>query len=243
VIFFKNSMFELDCVSQMEFKIDRVGILDRDNVGLVCRLAPRAAPNSPLVVATTHLLYNPKRDDIRLAQTALLLAEVDRLATPPLEAADRSYLPVLLTGDLNSDPASAVLQLLANGSVRYQGLRQGRGRRMPDKLLPDSLGLSDSCQWQVKLEQRGRGPEFKVGSGGFHHGFGLRSAYPPGPGVSTFQDEWTLVDYLFHSGSPRLQLAARVKLPGPAELRGRCLPGLPCPSDHLPLVADYLLSP
>ena len=36
--------------------------------------------HSPILVATTHLLYNPKRTDIRLAQSALLLAELDRVA-------------------------------------------------------------------------------------------------------------------------------------------------------------------
>jgi protein angel len=32
------------------------------------------------VVATTHLLYNPKRHDVKLAQMQILLAEVERIA-------------------------------------------------------------------------------------------------------------------------------------------------------------------
>jgi len=244
VIFFRSSMFALDTVSEMEYKIPRVSVLDRDNVGLVCRLTPLQQPCSPLVVATTHLLYNPKRDDIRLAQIALLLAEVDRLATPPSSAASSDYLPTILTGDLNADPTSPVFQLLATGSVQYAGQRNRGGRALPSKLLPDALGLSDSCQWQVKLDQRGQGSSFQVGSGGFHHSLGLRSVYPMHPGVSTFQDGWTLVDYIFHSSSPRMQLAAKLRLPTAHQLaRSSKLPSLVCPSDHLPLVADFLLSP
>ena len=57
-----------------------------DNVGLILKLVPLTSSNgttkqhSPILVATTHLLYNPKRTDIRLAQSALLLAELDRVA-------------------------------------------------------------------------------------------------------------------------------------------------------------------
>ena len=34
----------------------------------------------PLLVATTHLLFSPRRREVRLAQTALMLANIDRLA-------------------------------------------------------------------------------------------------------------------------------------------------------------------
>jgi len=240
VIFFRGDIFDLDCVSEMEYRIPRVQVLDRDNVGLVCRLVPRGQADA-LVIATTHLLYNPKREDIRLAQTALLLAEVDRLATRPV-GEEGGYLPTVLTGDFNSEPASLVYQLLATGGVKYQGVCTSRGRRpMPAKLLPDALGLSDSCQWQVKLDQRGQGEKFQVGSGGLHHGLALKSVYPMGPGVSTHQDYWTLVDYIFASRHPALRLAGRLRLPNPAQAER--LPSLASPSDHLPLVADFLLTP
>ena len=34
----------------------------------------------PVLVATTHLLFSPKRREVRLAQTALMLATIDKLA-------------------------------------------------------------------------------------------------------------------------------------------------------------------
>jgi len=244
VIFYKGDMFSLEEVSDLEYKIDRVKLLDRDNIALVCRLIPIKSPTTPLVIGTTHLLYNPKRADIRLCQTAMFLAELDRLA----RTSAGSYLPTIITGDFNSDPLSPATQLLSTGSFQYEGFRSGR-YPMPRKLLPDSLGLSDSCQWEVELEQRGMGGQFSTGSGGFRHKFGLQSVYSAGAGVTTFQDKWTMVDYIMYSTDQarkvesQLKLVARLSLPTERNMqRSPKFPSHICPSDHLPLVAQFLLT-
>ena len=55
----------------------------RDNVGIVCRLIPRGKNDLPaFVVGTTHLLFNPKREDVRLAQMAVFLAGNQRNLSP-----------------------------------------------------------------------------------------------------------------------------------------------------------------
>ena len=46
----------------------------RENIGLVARLVERDDTKSCLIVATTHLLFNKKRVDVRLAQAALFIA-------------------------------------------------------------------------------------------------------------------------------------------------------------------------
>ena len=57
-------------------------ILDRPNVGLIAMLEPVGNQNSKidnrLIVATTHILFNTKRGDIKLAQVRWveLLAQV-----------------------------------------------------------------------------------------------------------------------------------------------------------------------
>ena len=48
--------------------------LNRDNIGLLAKFADRNRPEKLLCVATTHLLYNPRRVDVRLAQIAVMLA-------------------------------------------------------------------------------------------------------------------------------------------------------------------------
>lgn len=59
-----------------------------------------------LIVATTHLLYNPKRGDIKLAQTQLILAEIEKMAYikhNPLTL-QPEYLPIIFAGDMNYSP-------------------------------------------------------------------------------------------------------------------------------------------
>ena len=92
------------------YRQDDIPILNKDNIGLVVCL--RASNGSKLVVATTHLLFNPKRHEIRLAQMVLLLTEVDRVAW---DSQHQQYMPVILTGDLNLQPFSETYNLLSNG--------------------------------------------------------------------------------------------------------------------------------
>lgn len=79
-IYYKRDVFELVDHTSVEYYQPGVSILDRHNVGLVAKLAVRANPSRYLVVATTHLLYNPRRHDVKLAQMQILLAEVERFA-------------------------------------------------------------------------------------------------------------------------------------------------------------------
>lgn len=79
-IYYKRDVFELVDHTTVEYFQPGVSVLDRHNVGLVAKLAVRANPSRYLVVATTHLLYNPRRHDVKLAQMQVLLAEVERFA-------------------------------------------------------------------------------------------------------------------------------------------------------------------
>lgn len=64
----------------MEYNQPGVNVLDRDNVGIILRLAPQKNKEAHLIVSTTHILYNKKRHDVKLAQVHLLLAEIERVA-------------------------------------------------------------------------------------------------------------------------------------------------------------------
>lgn len=79
-VYYKANLFELEDQSSVEFYQPGVSVLDRDNVGVVLRLRLKKSPRHAIVVATTHLLYNQRRSDVKLAQTQLMLAEIDRLA-------------------------------------------------------------------------------------------------------------------------------------------------------------------
>lgn len=116
-------------------------ILDRFNVAVIVKLALKSNPDVEFIVSTTHLLYNPRRDDIRLAQVQVLLAELDRLS---YHSQKSHPLPIILTGDFNFQQSSEGYQLITNGSIK---LDYGYGRDdLADLLLPLHLGITDNCQ-------------------------------------------------------------------------------------------------
>lgn len=110
------------------------------------------------MVATTHLLYNPRRQDVRLAQIQVLLAELDRIATAPHDR----YLPVILTGDFNLQPLSAPYRLLTRGALKYDSLKAKTLERAESSeieksgkiLLPPTLGITDDCRHAHVIEKK-----------------------------------------------------------------------------------------
>ncbi|KAM9013597.1 protein angel homolog 1 isoform 1-T1 [Ara ararauna] len=158
---YKHSRFQLISFSPIEYFRPGLDILNRDNVGLVLLLQPVLPEGldlkavSPLCVANTHVLFNPRRGDIKLAQMALLLAEIDKIA----KTTEGSYYPVILCGDLNSVPDSPLYKFIRNGELSYHGMpawkvsgqedfsQQSYSRRMLAPLWPSSLGVTDNCQY------------------------------------------------------------------------------------------------
>uniref|UniRef100_A0A8C5QDJ8 Endonuclease/exonuclease/phosphatase domain-containing protein n=1 Tax=Leptobrachium leishanense TaxID=445787 RepID=A0A8C5QDJ8_9ANUR len=122
---FKSSRFALLCESHVEYFLPGIHVLNRDNVGLVLLLCPilqeglkEESSYHPVCVANTHLLYNPIRGDIKLAQLALLFAEVDRMS----KTSDGNHHPIILCGDLNATPGSPLYRFIRNGILNYQNL-------------------------------------------------------------------------------------------------------------------------
>ncbi|NWV05484.1 ANGE1 protein, partial [Ptilonorhynchus violaceus] len=158
---YKHSRFQLISLSPIEYFRPGLDVLNRDNVGLVLLLQPVLPEGlglkavSPLCVANTHVLFNPRRGDIKLAQVALLLAEIDKIA----RTTEGSYYPVILCGDLNSVPDSPLYKFIRNGELSYHGMpawkvsgqedfsQQLYSRKLLAPLWPSSLGVTDKCQY------------------------------------------------------------------------------------------------
>lgn len=121
---YKPTRFRLLCASPVEFFRPGLELLNRDNVGLVLLLQPLVPEGlgqvsvAPLCVANTHVLYNPRRGDVKLAQMAILLAEVDKVA----RLSDGSHCPIILCGDLNSVPDSPLYNFIRDGELQYNGM-------------------------------------------------------------------------------------------------------------------------
>ena len=172
-IFYKRDKFMLEDVADVEYHQPYVKSLNRDNIALFAKFRPlqlsdthqshtqqnlkdnnqSVAGNSiydSLIVATTHLLYNPKREDVRLAQMAVLFAELDRFAfksvndlelNPPKTRQEYFY-PIILTGDFNLSPDTFISKFLSDGNINYSGSTT----RPNEPLFSPSLFITDSCQ-------------------------------------------------------------------------------------------------
>lgn len=105
--------------------------LNRTNVAIIAKFASNNLKDSKeFIVATTHLLYNPRRDDVRIAQIQVLLAELDRLA---VHSKSMESLPIIVTGDFNSEQFTPPYRLVVDGWVDANN-------------LPIHMGIMDNCQ-------------------------------------------------------------------------------------------------
>ncbi|XP_058246802.1 protein angel homolog 2 isoform X2 [Hemibagrus wyckioides] len=273
MVAFKKSCFTLFSSHAVEFFRHGIPILDRDNVGLIVVLKPVGASGSDrnICVVTTHLLYNPRRGDIKLAQLALLLAEIGHVARQD----DGTTCPILLCGDFNSVPASPLYTFITDRKLEYAGMPIGkvsgqeespRGQRiLTSPLWPASLGISQMCQYEGQTHD----PDVKksnktLNSSSIEHAFKLTSVYCHYLKESGHREITTChsrtaitVDYIFYSpaqwdesdrtecsSAPQrgLQLLSRLALVSEAELKEvNGLPNQHHSSDHLPLIARFRL--
>jgi len=260
-IFYRTSKFNLMDTISVEYCKPDVKLLDRDNIGLVALLTPKVKSpgDAPFIcVATTHLLYNPGRHDIKLAQLQLLFAELDHIAFKSSSESCHKYHPVILTGDFNLTPDTSIYQFITDGSLQYKGLGRGglktgaSGQVLDNELIPPHLKVTDQCQHLHATEKRTPEKEADVSfaSGQLSHQLRLQSVYPHWRQngtieVTTHQRAWVTVDYIFHSDSEAsdssLHLLSRTALlaADQVESLGK-LPNVVSPSDHLPLIASFL---
>jgi protein angel len=155
-VFYKTDLFELISYSAPEFYMPGVPCLDREMVGIIAHLTPKGKGlDDSFFVATTHLLYNPHRSDIRLAQLQVFFAELDRVAfcgvDPSIGDLPR-YKPIILCGDFNFNPWTPVYKFVTEGRFRFAGRHAASlgdtttGRTLNNDLIPPYVGITDSCQ-------------------------------------------------------------------------------------------------
>lgn len=272
-IYFKRSRFEIKNHISVEFYQPELPILNRDNIGIMVHLIPRELPSSPLVVATTHLLYNPRRTDVRLAQMQLFLAEIDRFAYFN-NGRESGHLPIILTGDFNATPDSAVIKLLDRGHVSAGPYRDSSDWKR--------ISVTDNCQHLAEYLNRKEGrrtdfsnikiynseycetaypsscgqhpPPSEKFSGMFNsdvisHSLKLTSVYDWRKGedsfeATTYQGDWITVDYIYLSCCSSLKLVERLRMPTAMEcVMLGHLPNRVYGSDHLALAATFELKP
>ncbi|CAB1436239.1 unnamed protein product [Pleuronectes platessa] len=192
-ICYRSSCFSEVSVTSLEFYRPDTELLNRHNVGIVLLLrllvthGSETKAKGPLhCVANTHLLFNPKRGDLKLAQLAIVLAEIDRVVKSCKAKGEQCN--VVLCGDFNSVPQMPLYQLITTGELYYQGLPawmisgqedlsyKTHCYRLFAPLWPSCLGITDNCQYTTvnDLFESGR-PK----SGKCRHDFMLQLRYCP----------------------------------------------------------------
>lgn len=109
-IVYDSAKFQLVDQRAVDLHDPEVALLNREMVALLVKFRFKNYPDpKEFVVATTHLLYNPKRSDVRCAQVGRILKELNTFATDA---------PVVLTGDFNSEIFTAPIKLLIGDEQR-----------------------------------------------------------------------------------------------------------------------------
>lgn len=94
-------------------------VMTRDNIAIVGSFEHKPSKRH-ILIANTHLHWDPALKDVKLVQTALLLEETEAIArryAKKYENGDLKRVPVLIAGDFNSTANSGVVQLFNQSSV------------------------------------------------------------------------------------------------------------------------------
>ncbi|CAF1386211.1 unnamed protein product [Adineta ricciae] len=255
-LFYRRNRLKLVDSKAVSFYRSDVRILNKDNCGLIALFQPltqNASEHDLFCVATTHLLFSPKRGDIKLAQVQYFLAEIDRLASKPDEP--NLHYPIILCGDLNAQPLCPLINFLLSGYLQYNGytciqisgqtpaLTMSNSFSYPlpsQELLPSSFVTSDCRFPSVKFHN----PTFGVLTHNkqFVSVYDLNDISSVTSGVT---DESKTVDYIFYSqqnNDPyRLNLLSRLNLYNQNQMVDVHIPNHQFPSDHFLLGAKFAL--
>ncbi|XP_012092978.1 carbon catabolite repressor protein 4 homolog 3 isoform X2 [Jatropha curcas] len=106
-VFWKADEFRLLEAESIEFKA--LGL--RDNVAQLSVFEICKAESKRILVGNIHVLYNPHRGDVKLGQIRFLLSRAQILAEK------WGNIPIVLAGDFNSTPQSAIYKFLASSEL------------------------------------------------------------------------------------------------------------------------------
>lgn len=98
-------------------------LLDRHNVAQIAVLKETKESENIVIVANTHLLFNPKRGDIKLRQLEILMFELNKTRERVVKKT-RTEPHILLMGDFNSVPGSAIYEFLSKGDLDTSNLNR-----------------------------------------------------------------------------------------------------------------------
>nr|ACR38125.1 unknown [Zea mays] len=191
--------------------------LKRDCVGLLAAFKLSDPCDQILIVANTHIYWDPQWIDVKLAQAKYLLSRVSQFEQ--LISNKYNCKPsVIIAGDFNSTPGDKLeLSLEENYSELCFLLME-----VYNYLLSANLGSTDEAPIKLRSLYAANGGE---------------------PEYTNYTPGFTgTLDYIFLSDGSSIKPTSLLRLPrGDSEDVKGGLPNFRHPSDHLPIGADFLV--
>lgn len=106
----------------MEFNVNKASqIYNKDNISIFAILRQRHFIKNIFIVATTHILFNLNRGDIKIAQTLQTLIALDRIKekyrTIRIILENFYNVNIIFTGDFNAVSNSGIYKLITEGKL------------------------------------------------------------------------------------------------------------------------------
>ena len=236
-------------------------LLRKPQVGLVGIFLDRVAQRE-LVVATTHLVFNPKRGIVKLKQLQHLLSRVDALRrasgpfiarastavppppTPGSNAQQHPLRAAVIAGDFNLTPSSPLHSFCCGVRLCQPKHTEGEwdGHYAEGRHNDHSRSMIGALPPPPDPATTGHGEgETHPLAGELHSAYGHSRGEPE---ATSYHSRFMgTVDYIWHTAS---QLKVRAVLPTPSrnELAARrSLPDRMTPSDHVPIACTLEWAP
>lgn len=101
-------------------------VMNKDHVAVFAMLEDKST-NERLLVANSHIHWDPSDADVKLVQVGVLMDEIQRFAkkhlAPSADSKGPTYpspdkLPTIICGDYNSSPGSGVYEFFSKGTIQ-----------------------------------------------------------------------------------------------------------------------------
>jgi len=139
-------------------------VMTRDNIAII-GVFEVTATGRQMIVANTHLHWDPAFRDVKLVQTALLLEETEKMARKYAKlnyGNDLKKVPVLIAGDFNSTADSGVVQLFNHSSVpaHHEDMDGHTYGNFTEQGISHNLPLKSAYPEEVQLPFTNYTPDF-----------------------------------------------------------------------------------
>lgn len=259
-IFWRKDLFNIHRWDSVEMRVPGCRVLNRDNIGLIVVLSAQENPQTKLVVATTHLLFNPKRGEVKLAQLRYLFAQIEQVAflgTLEKDTKTPVYMPIIFCGDLNSVPFCPLYNFIVQGRLSLTGLAHGEiagtggGSFIQSREINVGELLPCTMLERTFIERYGleaiSSMEGALDNDFIYHLLGnFISCYThqkrDAAEVTSYNERPVTVDYIFYQQTKLLKHIGTLGLMTLKELESiGGIPNAAVGSDHLPLAARFIL--